>query len=157
MEKGWHSDRGWFEDFETGMTFHSPGKTITEAEIMDWALQFDPQYFHMDKVEAEKSIYGGIIASGWHTGALSFRLFIETKPFAPGASMGSPGLDELRWLAPVRPGDTVRVIATVTNCRASRSKPDLGLVEFTSEMLNQRDEVVLRTRANTFVRRRPQE
>ena len=148
-------DDGWFEDFEVGRVFRSPGKTLTEAEIVGWAFQYDPQPFHMDREAAERSIYGGLIASGWQTGSLAFRLFMETKPFAPGASLGSPGLDRLEWLRPVRPGDTLRVVVRVADRRESKSKPDRGIVHLDFEMLNQRGEAVLAMRSTGFVRRRP--
>ena len=147
-------DNGWFEDFEVGRIVRSPGKTLSEAEILEWAFQYDPQPFHMDRVAAKRSIYGGIIASGWQTGTIAFRLFMETKPFAPGASLGSPGVDELRWRRPVRPGDTLHVVVKVTGRRESKSKPDRGIVHLYFEMLNQRDEVVLSMRSTGFVRRR---
>ena len=148
-------DNGWLEDFEVGRTVRSPGKTLSEAEILEWAFRYDPQPFHMDKVAAEQSIYGGVIASGWQTGTIAFRLFMDANPFAPGASLGSPGVDELRWRRPVRPGDTLRVVVRVTDRRESKSKPDRGIVRLYFEMLNQRDEVVLTMRSTGFVRRRP--
>ena len=148
-------DNGWYEDFAPGTVLLTPGKTLSEAEILQWAFAYDPQPFHMDKVAAERSVYGGLIASGWQLGTIAFRLFTALRPFAPEASLGSPGVDEIRWRAPVRPGDTVRVMVTVVGRRMSRSVPDRGIVEMDWEMLNQRDEVVLSMRGPVFVRPRP--
>ena len=148
-------DDGWYEDFAVGTVFRTPGKTLSEAEILQWAFAYDPQPFHMDRVAAERSVYGGLIASGWQLGTLAFRLFTALRPFAPEASLGSPGVDEIRWRAPVRPGDTVRVVVTVVNRRISRSDPDRGIVRMDWEMLNQREEVVLTMSGPIFVRPRP--
>lgn len=150
-------DDGWYEDFAVGTVFRTPGKTLSEAEILQWAFAYDPQPFHMDRVVAERSVYGGLIASGWQLGTLAFRLFTALRPFAPEASLGSPGVDEIRWLAPVRPGDTVRVVVTVVNQRVSRSDPERGIVQMEWEMHNQREEVVLTMRGPIFVRPRPAE
>ncbi len=148
-------DDGWFDDFAVGRVFRTPGKTLSEAEILQWAFAYDPQPFHMDKAAAERSPYGGLIASGWQLGTIAFRLFTALRPFAPESSLGSPGVDEIRWRAPVRPGDTVRVVVKVVNRRMSRSDPDRGIVEMEWEMLNQREEVVLSMRGPVFVRPRP--
>ena len=155
MEPEKAMDDGWFEDFPVGRVFRTPGKTLSEAEILQWAFAYDPQPFHMDRVAAERSVYGGLIASGWQLGTLSFRLFTALRPFAPDASLGSPGVDEIRWRAPVRPGDTVRVVVTVLDRRMSRSDPDRGIVQMDWEMVNQREEVVLTMRGPIFVRPRP--
>lgn len=145
---------GWFEDFSVGDEIRSPGKTITESEIIDWALAYDPQPFHMDKEAAAKHMYGGLIASGWMLGALSFRLFVMTNPFGE-ASLGSPGIDALRWLAPVRPGDTIHVVVTVGDSRPSRSKPDRGIVTMDWAVRNQRDETVMTMQSIQLLLRRP--
>ena len=150
-------DDGWYEDFTVGRVFRTPGKTLSEAEILQWAFAYDPQPFHMDRVAAERSFYGGLIASGWQLGTLSFRLFTALRPFAPEASLGSPGIDEIRWKAPVRPGDTVRIVVTVVARRMSRSRPDRGIVRMEWEMLNQREEVVLTMHGPIFIRPRPVE
>ena len=155
MEPGNAMDDGWFEDFAVGTIFRTPGKTLSEAEILQWGFAYDPQPFHMDRVAAERSVYGGLIASGWQLGTLAFRLFTALRPFAPEASLGSPGVDELRWRAPVRPGDTVCVVVTVVDRRMSRSDPDRGIVLLDWEMLNQRGEPVLTMRGPVFVRPRP--
>jgi len=132
----------YFEDFKVGDEIVSPGTTLTEGQIIDFALQFDPQPFHMDVTAASQSIFGGLVASGFHTAALSFRLFSQTGALTDG-SIGSPGLDELRWLKPVRPGDTIHVKATVLETRRSTSKPDRGVVKMSYTTLNQHGEPVM--------------
>jgi acyl dehydratase len=132
----------FFEDFKVGDELTSPGITLTEAQIIDFAMTFDPQPFHVDATAAANSIFGGLIASGFHTAALTFRLFWQTGALA-GGSIGSPGIDELRWLKPVRPGDTLRVKAKVLETRRSSSKPDRGVVKMAYTTLNQRDEAVM--------------
>lgn len=144
----------FFEDFAPGDRFETQGYTMTEGEIIDFALRYDPQYFHLDKDAAERSIYGGLIASGWQVGALGFRLFLQLNVFGEN-SLGSPGLDELRWTRPVRPGDTIRMQARVLEVRASRSKPDRGNVVMEWKVVNQRDEAVMTFRSVQMLKRRP--
>jgi acyl dehydratase len=132
----------WFDDFTPGRRFRTAGATITEAQILDFAFRFDPQPFHMDKLAAEKTAYGGLIASGFHTMVVGFRLW-HAENIMNACSQGSPGLDELRWPNPVRPGDTIHMDAEVVEARASRSKPDRGLVTIAYTILNQRDEPVM--------------
>lgn len=146
----------WYESFKVGDTVRSPGKTLSEAEIIDWAFKYDPQPFHIDKTAAEESIYGGIIASGWQVAAVAFRMLMHTNIFG-NASLGSPGLDELRWRQPVRPGDTISTVVRVTETRVSKSKPDRGLVTLSYEIVNQHDEVVASFKAVQLLRRRPEE
>ncbi len=142
-----------FEDFTVGEAFRSPGKTFTESEILDFAFRFDPQPIHIDVGAAEASQYGGLIASGWHVVATAFRLFTMTDALGP-ASEGAPGVDELRWHLPVRPGDTIHTVATVEAMRPSGSKPHIGLVTIGYRIVNQRDETVASMRAIQFMRRR---
>jgi acyl dehydratase len=143
----------YLEDFKAGDEFRSPGITLTEAQIIDFALAFDPQPFHLDATAAAAGPFGGLIASGFHTAALSFRLFWQTGVLGD-ASLGSPGFDELRWLKPVRPGDTLRVVARVLDVRRSTSRPDRGAVKMAYTTLNQRDEPVLTLVAIQLVRAR---
>ena len=117
----------WFEDFTQGTRFVTEGATITESSILDFAFRFDPQPFHMDAEAAKGSIYGGLIASGFQTMITAFRLWHGLRVMNP-ASQGSPGMDEVRWLKPVRPGDTIHVEAEVRDARVSRSRPQLGIV-----------------------------
>lgn len=145
---------GWFDDFSVGDEIHSPGKTVTESEIIDWALKYDPQPFHMDAEAARQHMYGGLIAPGWLVGALAFRLFVMTNPFGE-ASLGSPGCDELRWTMPVRPGDTIRTVVTVTDTRPSRSKPDRGVVSMDWAVKNQNGETVMTMKSIQLLLKRP--
>ncbi|MFB3926588.1 MAG: MaoC family dehydratase [Syntrophales bacterium] len=144
----------YFEDFKVGSCFESPGITITESEIIDFALRYDPQPFHLNVEAAKSSPYGGLIASGIHTIALTFRMFLMTGTLAD-CSLGSPGFDELRWLLPVRPGDTLHMTAEVIEVRLSSSQADRGIVRFRYTALNQRNEKVMTVIGNQIVKRRP--
>ena len=115
-----------FDDFQPGDRIESPGLTMTESAIIDFAVQFDPQSFHMDQEAAKKSLYGGLIASGIQTVADTFRVLLMTGVLTN--NIGSPGFDEFRWLRPVRPGDTLRAVAEVLDVRPSASRPDRGTV-----------------------------
>lgn len=126
----------FLDDFRVGETFASDGVTITESEIIRFALQFDPQSFHLDVTAAEKSPYGGLIASGFHTLSLCFRMFIQQGIIA-ASSIGSPGIDEVRWLAPVRPGDTLRTETEVFDVKPSSSRPDRGILRMKYVGVNQ--------------------
>lgn len=132
----------YLDDLEAGFRFVTGGLTLTEAEIIDFAWRYDPQSFHLDTGVAERSPYGGLIASGFQSLAVCFRLFIQTGVFAE-ASLGSPGIDELRWLAPVRPGDTLHSEVEVLEARPSASKPDRGIARLKYQAINQRGETVL--------------
>ena len=132
----------YFDDFAPGQSFQSKGVTLSEAQILDFALLYDPQPFHLDKEAAAEGPFNGLIASGFQTLALAFRIFYQANVIN-ACSMGSPGLDELRWVRPVRPGDTLKVKATVREKRPSRSKPDRGTLLMDYEVLNQMDEVVM--------------
>ena len=147
------ADDLYFEDFAPGRQFHTEGVTVTEGQIIDFALAFDPQPFHLDAEAARSTIYGGLIASGFQTMALTFRLFVQTRALT-ACSLGSPGVDELRWLRPVRPGDTLRATVRVVEQRPSGSKPDRGIVRLAWTTLNQRDEPVLTMTSMQLVRRR---
>ena len=148
------ADDLYFEDFAVGREFRTDGVTITESQILDFALAFDPQPFHMDLEAAKQSMFGGLIASGFHTMALTFRLFAQTRALA-ACSLGSPGVDELRWLRPVRPGDTLRATVQVVEQRPSGSKPDRGIIRLHWTALNQRSEPVLTMTSMQLVKRRP--
>ena len=117
----------WFEDFAPGLVIETPGVTLTESQIVDFAFRWDPQPFHIDALAAAESSYGGLIASGFHTLLASFRLYI-TAARCGASSIGSPGIEALRWLTPVRPGDTLSLRAEVLSARPSASKPDRGMV-----------------------------
>jgi len=145
----------WFEDYEAGEVIEFGEYRVSEEEIIDFAKRYDPQSFHIDPEAAKESAYGGLIASGWHTGSIMMRMLVDGF-VSEVASMGSPGLDELRWLAPVRPGDTLRCRIRILETRRSASKPDRGLVRLEQEALNQRDEVVSRWVGWNIYRARPQ-
>jgi acyl dehydratase len=132
----------YFDDFKPGERFRSRGVTLTEAQIIDFALAYDPQPFHIDKQSAAKSPFGELIASGLQTFALGWRMFLHEGLFA-ACSLGSPGIDELRWTAPVKPGDTIYTEAEVLEVRPSSSKPDRGTLRMAYRMVNQRGETVL--------------
>jgi len=126
---------------------------VTEAEIVAFARQFDPQTMHTDPVAAAKGPTKGLIASGWHTVGMMMRMYADH--YLPPDGLPAPGVDEVRWLQPVRPGDTLRMRVTIEEARVSQSKPDRGVIRPFSEVLNQNDEVVLTVKPINFVRRRP--
>src|SRR5258708_22573355 len=142
-----------FDDFKIGERFTSDGMTMTEAAILDFAQRFDPQPFHLDLEAAKTSPYGGLIASGLHTFAVGFRLFLDAR-VVHSASMGSPGVDELRWTKPVRPRDTLHTEAEVMEMRPSASKPDRGTLRSRYEVKNHQGEVVMSFLAIHILRRR---
>jgi acyl dehydratase len=144
----------YFEDFPPGDVRESPPRPVTRDEIVAFARDFDPQPFHLDEAAARRSIYGGLLGSGWHTCAIYMRLMWETF-LKDTASLGSPGVDEIRWVKPVRPGDTLRVRFTVVEAIPSRSKPDRGVVRSLSEVVNQHGEVVMTVRGLGMFARRP--
>lgn len=143
----------YFDDFEIGERFVSPGITVSESQILDFALAYDPQPFHLDKEAAAESPYGGLIASGFQTLALAFRTFYHANVINE-CSIGSPGMDELRWLKPVRPGDTLRCENEVKSKRASQSKPDRGILHMDWAVKNQSGDVVMTFTAIHLLRRR---
>jgi acyl dehydratase len=144
----------WFEDYAQGSTWEYGPLRVDESEVVDFGRRFDPQPFHVDPVAAATGPYGGLIASGWHTCALMMRLLAE-QYLSPASSLGSPGVDELRWVLPVRPGDELTLKTTVREARRSRSKPDRGLVRTQVELVNQSGDVVLSMLAMNLVRTRP--
>ena len=133
----------YFEDFVVGEVIELGSVEVSEEAILEFARQFDPQSFHVDPVAAKESPFGGLIASGWHTCALYMRLMFDGM-LSDSSSQGSSGMEELRWLAPVRPGDTLVARYTVLEAQRSSTKPHRGTVKFLSEMLNQDSEIVLR-------------
>ena len=147
------SDR-WFEDYVPGTTTEHGPISVTEAEVVEFAERFDPQPFHVDAAAAADGPFGGIIASGWHTCALMMRLFAR-EHLSPASSLGSPGVDELRWVRPVRPGDELTLRTTVQAARLSRTRPDRGIVTTGIEMVDRAGEVVLRMTALNMVLARP--
>jgi acyl dehydratase len=146
----------YFEDYLPGAVYETGATTVAEADILDFARRFDPQPMHVDPAAAAHGQFGGLIASGWHTAAMTMRLladhFLHNE-----SSIASPGIDELRWLKPVRPGDALRLRITVIDKTRSRSKPDRGIVRTLVEVLNQHDERVMTMKPmNLFRCRDPQ-
>ena len=144
----------YFEDYVPGVAHDCGSVSIDQAGIVAFGKEFDPQSFHVDPVAAAAGPYGGLIASGWHTSALVMRLLVDNF-FSAESSLGSAGLDELRWPHPVRPGDTLRVRATVVEARRSLSKPDRGIVKTAVEAVNQEGQTVMRATAINFMLVRP--
>ena len=142
----------YFEEFNVGDKFSSGGVTFTESEIVRFALQYDPQPFHIDVEAATNSQFKGLIASGFQTLALVFRMYIQEGMLKQG--MGSPGMDELRWLLPVRPGDTLHMEVEVLSTKASSSRTDRGYVEKLCTVVNQKSEKVMTLRVTQIIRRR---
>ncbi len=143
----------YFDDFEIGQRFITRGITLTESLIIDFAMNYDPQPFHIDVEAAKASNYGGLIASGFQTVALGFRMVLETGIFR-ASSMGSPGMDELRWLRPVRPGDTLHSELEVVEKRPSSSKPDRGILRVRYQIKNQAGEDVMTFTSMHLLRRK---
>ena len=140
----------YFEDYEPGSVHEFGMITIEEEGIVAFGKQFDPQIFHTDPAGAKSTIYGGLIASGWHTASLMMRECV--RYYLPrAASLGSPGIDELHWNLPVRPGDKLTIRATVLRATRSHSKPDRGIVQTLFEVLNQKRDVVMSVKGVNFI------
>ena len=147
-------DPRYFDNYVPGTNHDCGSVSVSQAEIISFATQFDPQPFHVDPEAAARGPFGGLIASGWHTAALVMRQLVDH--YLPAeASLGSPGLDDLRWPDPVRPGDTLRVRATVLEARRSQSRPDRGIMKTVIEAVNQDGRTVMRATATNFLRVRP--
>jgi acyl dehydratase len=144
--------RHW-EDFQVGEVIEVGPVTVSEAEIIEFAKRFDPQPFHIDPEAAKESPFGGLIASGWHTTALFMGMFVSAV-LVDSASLGSPGVDGIRWTAPVRPGDTLTGRSTVTDVQPSSTNPNRGTVFTTNEVFNQDGVLVLTLKARGFFARR---
>jgi acyl dehydratase len=147
----------YFEDFVElvdGAPVELGSHAFTSESIVDFARKYDPQLMHTDPEQARSSIYGGLIASGWHTAAIYMRLLVDAV-IGASESLGSPGLENLRWLRPVRPGDTLTARFTVVEARLSNSRPDRGIVRSRGEMMNQAGEQVMQLEATNFFGRRP--
>jgi acyl dehydratase len=140
----------YFEDYVPGLSVDCGTFTMTEADIIAFASQYDPQPFHVDPVAAKDGPYGGLIASGWHTIAMTMRNLVEFY-VSPESGLGAAGVDEIRWPRPVRPGDTLRVLATVLEARRSASKPDRGIVRGAVELTNQDGAVAMSLTAINFI------
>ena len=144
----------YLEDFEVGQTFRSARIRVDADQIKRFAAEFDPQPFHLDEASAAKSIFGGLVASGWHTTAITMKLLVEGE-LTPAGGIVGVGADEIRWPRPVRPGDELRVECEVIDARASKSRPEQGVVRMKVTTLNQRNEVVQTFMPTLIVPRRP--
>jgi acyl dehydratase len=145
----------YFEDFRVGEVIELGAVTVTQESIIAFAQEFDPQPFHTDPVRARDSAFGGLVASGWHTASLYMRLLVDGFIREMANSMGSPGVDKLEWLQPVRPGDRLSGRATILDAIPSKSRRDRGTLKTLGEMINQKGEVVMRIHAVGFFGRRP--
>ncbi len=140
----------YFEDYVAGSVHEFGNVEVTEREIVEFAQKYDPQFIHVDAEAAAAGEYGGLIASGWHTGSLMMRQIVDHY-LSKVASLGSPGLEELRWIKPVRPGDVLSVRVTIEEARRSSSKPDRGIVRSLMEVRNQNGDTVMSLRAANFL------
>ncbi len=143
----------YFEDFPVGMALEISGPTLTKDSILEYARRYDPQPFHVDEEAAKQSLFGGLIASGWQTVSLCMRMICDSY-LIESASMGSPGVKEVSWTQPVRPGDTLKLKMTVLEAKASRSKPDRGMVLHRWEVFNQNQELVMHMEGYGMFKRR---
>jgi len=144
----------YFEDFQVGQELRLGGRSVTEEEIIAFARQFDPQPFHVDHDAAAASIFKGVIASGWHTCSMMMRMVVDGL-LSHSSSMGSPGLDSIRWLKPVRAGDTLSVVYITKEVRPSASKPDRGVVVSVWQASNQHGDIVATVEGMGMFGRRP--
>ncbi len=148
----------YFEDIEVGASQEFGSYKVTEEEIIEFASKYDPQPFHLSEEAGKAMIFGGLCASGWHTCSMAMRMVVDNlKAQGSSNSMGSPGLDELRWTKPVFPGDTLHMKSTVTGKRESRSRPEIGSVFLHNEVFNQKDELVASFKPIVMYKRRPVE
>jgi acyl dehydratase len=143
----------YLEDFQPGQTFALGSIDVTHEQVVEFAKQFDPQPFHIDIDAGGQSIFGGLIASGWHTCSLMMRMLVDNL-FSRTATLGSPGVNQIRWILPVRPGDTLTASTRVLAVTSSVSKPDRGTVEFHYDVRNQNDQAVLAMQGISMFRRR---
>jgi len=146
--------RYWWEDFPAGHVREFGGLVVTREDVLAFARAYDPQPFHIDDAAAEASLFGRLAASGWHTCAMAMRMMCDAY-LLDSASLGSPGVDQLRWLKPVYPGDTLRVRLTVLEARPMTSRPQAGLVKSRWEVMNQSGDIVLSMEGWGMFRRRP--
>ena len=144
----------FFEDFEVGATQEFGEYLVTEEEILEFASKYDPQPFHLSDEAAKETLFGGLCASGWHTCAIVMRMIVDNMPKEGNGSLGSPGIDELRWTKPVFPGDTLRVKNTILSKTDSRSRPDLGSLQMQNEVFNQNNELVMSNKPIVICRKR---
>ncbi len=145
----------YLEDMQVGITRKFGAYAVTREEVLEFARKYDPQPFHLSDEAAAKTHFGRLAASGWHTCAMTMAMLVEDGKANPYAGLGSPGVDELRWLKPVYPGDTLRVEMEIVEVTPSRSKPDLGSFRSAISVFNQADEPVMRMTSIVLILRRP--
>lgn len=143
----------YWEDYEVGALIELGSTSMTKEEIVEFASRYDPQPFHVDEAAAKESFFKGLIASGWHTCSAVMRLLVDHY-LSPETSMGSPGVDEIRWLRPVRPGDTLTAKVRIVDKRPSRSRPDVGSVFNEYQVFNQNGELVMTMKGVGIIRRK---
>lgn len=148
------TDPRYWDDYEVGARYDLGATSFTAEEIVEFARAFDPQSFHVDAAAAKELLFGGLIASGWHVTSKLMRLFVDNY-VDPRTTLGSPGLDEVRWLKPVRPGDTLTAWVECAGKAPSRSRPEMGIVHEHWRATNQKGELVLTIKGINMVRRRP--
>jgi len=146
----------YYEDIEVGAVRKFGNKAVTREEVIAFATEFDPQPFHLDDEAAARTHFGRLSASGWHTGAMAMRMMVENMKEHEQAGLGSPGIEDLRWLKPVYPGDTLRCETEVLEKRRSQSRPDMGLFKSQLSVFNQHDEPVMTMRSTGLIRVRDQ-
>lgn len=142
----------YFEDLEVGSTSKFGRYDVTREEVMEFAQKYDPQPFHLDDEAAAKTHFGRLSASGWHTCAMTMAMLVENMKTSRQAGLGSPGMDNLRWVKPVYPGDTLRVETTIIEKRRSKNRPDMGLFKSDLTIFNQNDEPVMTMRSNGLIK-----
>jgi acyl dehydratase len=147
----------YFEDIELGTKASFGRYEVTREEVIDFASKYDPQPFHLDDEAAAKTFFGRLSASGWHTCAMTMRMLVDNMKGKEQAGLGSPGVDEIRWLKPVYPGDTLRVETEITEKTPSKSRPEMGSFKSKVTVLNQHDEPVMTLKSIGLVRTRPPE
>jgi acyl dehydratase len=150
------AEERYLEDFSVGQTFLSGSVKVETEQIKSFASQFDPQPFHLDEGAAAATFFGGLVASGWHTAALTMRMIVDSDLRIAGGLIGA-GAEELKWPRPVRPGDTLHIVSEVIEVRPSKSRPDQGIIKVRTQTMNQEDQPVMIFVANMLVPRRPTE
>lgn len=142
----------YYEDIEVGAVRRFGSKTVTREEVIAFAAQFDPQPFHLDDAAAAATHFGRLSASGWHTGSMAMRMMVDNMKEHRQAGLGSPGIEDLRWLKPVYPGDTLRCESEILEKRRSQSRPEMGLFKSQLSVFNQHDEPVMTMRSTGLIR-----
>lgn len=142
----------YYEDIVVGSVQRFGNKAVTRAEVIDFASQYDPQPFHLDDAAAAATHFGRLSASGWHTGAMAMRMMVDNMKIQEQAGLGSPGIEDLRWIKPVYPGDTLRCESEVLEKRRSASRPEMGLFKTQLTVFNQHDEPVMAMRSTGLIR-----